>query len=215
MFKEIIEQQKRTALVYEAVDEVLRMLGLAEKMFDEVCSTLLAEEKADVNVDQVDREINAGERLVRRLIFQHLTVNPQQDLPASLALLSIVHDVERIGDYAKNLLELKQWGSLSQGEGAATCGELHSMVTPLFAQTREALQDSNADLARQVMQRHEEVKKISDKIVAATMQDETGQDAVLQALASRFMRRVSAHLSNVASSVANPLDQLSGKVAVE
>jgi phosphate uptake regulator len=33
------------------------------------------------------------------------------------------------------------------------------------------------------------------------------------ALAARFLRRISAHLSNVASSVANPFDRVSGKEA--
>jgi hypothetical protein len=32
-------------------------------------------------------------------------------------------------------------------------------------------------------------------------------------MAVRFLRRISAHLSNVASSIANPLDRIGGKEA--
>ena len=43
--------------------------------------------------------------------------------------------------------------------------------------------------------------------------DGRSNDAVPFALAVRFLRRTSAHLSNVASSVVNPFDRLSGKEA--
>jgi hypothetical protein len=46
------------------------------------------------------------------------------------------------------------------------------------------------------------------------MEDEdAGRDAVLFTLTSRYLRRVSGHLSNVSSSVVNPLDQLAGRAA--
>ena len=43
--------------------------------------------------------------------------------------------------------------------------------------------------------------------------DGQSNDAVPFALAARFLLRASAHLSNVASSVVNPFDKLSGKEA--
>ncbi len=40
-----------------------------------------------------------------------------------------------------------------------------------------------------------------------------GREAIVYAVASRYMRRVSGHLSNVATAVINPVDQLAGKEA--
>ena len=64
------------------------------------------------------------------------------------------------------------------------------------------------------MRRHEEIKRQTDEFITAVMEDaQSSREAVLYALASRFLRRISAHLSNVASSIANPLDRVTGKEA--
>ena len=191
------------------------MLERAEQMFGVVCGKLL-ENGVDVDIGQSDEDINVGERMVRRMVFQHLMVNPHQDLTTSLSLISIVHDVERIGDYAKSLLELNQWLNLCSAEGryATMCREIHGAVMPFFGLTLRALRDWDAEAAREVMEKHLEVKKRTDEVVKAAMEDEeAGRDAVLFTLTSRYLRRVSGHLSNVSSSVVNPLDQLAGRVS--
>jgi len=216
MFKEMIESRRRSALVFDALQEVLDMLNHAERMFAVTAHTLLTDEEVVGDVDREDREINTGERMVRRMILEHLTLNPDQDLPASLALISIVHEVERIGDYAKHLVELSQWSGLCSGESpyGSQCREIHAMIAPLFGQVQKAMQESDAEAARQVMRRHVEIKERTDVFMGAIMEDaESNREAVLYTLASRYLRRISAHLSNVASCVANPLDRVSGKEA--
>jgi len=37
------------------------------------------------------------------------------------------------------------------------------------------------------------------------------REAAVYALASRYLRRISAHMANIASSLVNPLDQVTGK----
>ena len=193
------------------------MLERAQHMFGASCGTLLSCDNADmdVDVDREDRDINAGERLVRRMIFQHLTINPEQDLPTSLALVSIVHDVERLGDYAKNLTELNRWSDLCAGDTDCSrmCREIHEMIAPLFGQVIEAFRKSDTEVARQVMRRHVEIKERTDVFVESVMHYPDSKEAVIYSLASRFLRRTSAHLSNVASSLVNPLDRISGKEA--
>ena len=211
MFKEIVAANKRTSLLVDAFEEVVQMVERTERMFNAACMALTSGgEKADISAD--DRAINEGERLVRRLVTQHLTINPQQDLPASLALFSIVHDVERLGDYAKSLTELCKWQNAANGDDAGQ--NLHQQIAPLFGQLLEALREEDADLARQVMRTHEEVKIASDDFVASVMEQNVGDRyTVVQVMAVRFLRRISAHLSNVASSIANPLDRIGGKEA--
>lgn len=216
MFKEIIQTDKRTTLLYDAIHEVLGMLGRAERMFDLACSSLLDNAGNSAEVQREDREINSSERIVRRMIFEHLTLNPQQDLPTSLSLLSIVHDIERSGDYAKSLIELSEWADLDRGASAyaESCRALQGAIAPLFPQVIEALRDSNIDLARGVMRQHEKIKEQSSALIEQLIKDDgRSNDTVPFALAARFLRRISAHLSNVASSVANPFDRLSGKEA--
>ena len=186
------------------------MVERAERMFDTACTAFMSDQERDVDISAEDRAINEGERMIRRLVTQHLTINPKQDLPASLALFSIVHDVERIGDYAKSLSELCQWQSDSEGSEAGR--QLHEKIAPLFGQLLQALRDEDVDAARQVMRTHEEVKIASDTFVTGAFQDEaSNRHTVVQVMAVRFLRRISAHLSNVASSVVNPLDRIGGK----
>ena len=214
MLKELLSKQK-SSLVYEAIEEILKMLEGAGRMFAISCDFDSSDEESAQILAQSDREINMGERLVRRLIFQHLTVNPQYDLPASLAILSIIHDVERLGDYAKSLFELNQWGDLcSKGSlHRKRYAEIRVLVEPLFSSTMDALGYDDADAAREIMRKHENIKSLTDDFVSDLVQNsESGPDAVLYALASRFLRRTSGHLSNVASSITNPLDRVGGKV---
>ena len=214
MFKNLTGADKRTALLVDAISEIVGMLEKARRMVSSSCSSGLADADARAQMEKDDHDINAGERQVRRMILQHLTLNPDQDLSTSLAVISVVHDVERLGDYAKNLAELNQWGSLWAGEDdcAYICREIADNIDPMFARTLEALREDDAELARQVMRKHEEIKKRTDAIVSGVIERAgEGREAVLYTLASRFLRRISAHLSNVASSVVNPLDRVGGK----
>ena len=218
MFKEIIDTRKRTSLLYDALQQALEMMAAGERMFVASCDALLSGEAPQLDIARSDRDINAGERLVRRLIFQHLTLNPQQDLTASLALTTVVYDIERIGDYAKSLLELRDSGMVLREGGDDTEGfrSLRAMVQPQFVRTSQAFLDDDADAAREVMEVHERVKVQADELTAsAAAAIQEGSMTPLFPLAIRFLRRVSAHLSNVASSVVNPLDQIAAKATGE
>ena len=214
MFKDVIETRKRTALLYEAIEEVITMLERTERMFGVVCASVLTGDKVVVDVEREDRDINAGERLVRRLILQHLTLNPDQDLSTSLALLSVVHDIERVGDYAKNLVELNQWAHLFEGDSlyAQQCRDIHQLIEPCFGQILEALREDEAEVARKVMRQHEIIKQQTDVFLKNVMESvDDQQAAVLYTLVSRYLRRTSAHLSNIASGIVNPFDRIAGK----
>ena len=208
MFK-IFAKSRQSKLLYDALDEALKMLERTERMLAVAWTFPAAEEDIFQQVEKQDEEVDMAERLVRRLILEHLAINPERDLPASLALLSVVHEIERLGDYAQSLLELNQWHRLCAGEGyyAEQCAEIHRMIVPLFSQTRQALQESDKALATEVMQRHIKTKKRTDQVLETVMKEtQVGRDTLVFVLAVRLLRRMSAHLSNVASSVANPLD---------
>src|SRR5690625_3782393 len=50
-----------------------------------------------------DHQVNEGQREIRRELVVHASVHGAIDTPAILIYMSIVKDVERVGDYAKNL----------------------------------------------------------------------------------------------------------------
>ena len=65
-------------------------------MYETASKILLDSELDGAAVVRSDKEINAGEHLVRKMIFEHLTLNLDHDLSTSLALLMMLSVVEII-----------------------------------------------------------------------------------------------------------------------
>ena len=103
MLKEFFNLLKSDSLYEQALVESYEMLDIDLSMFTESVRSLRKSDSADINIDiyDMDKKINSFERDVRRKIMTHLTVNPQQDLSSGLVLVSVVIDIERIGDYTK------------------------------------------------------------------------------------------------------------------
>ena len=86
-------------------------------------------------------------------IMEHLAVHPGGDMPACLTLMSLVKDAERIGDYCKNLYEVRA----VLGKGLSTelldsdVKAVHARILETFAQTRKALGKGDASVAREVV----------------------------------------------------------------
>ena len=54
----------------------------------------------------MDKKINEFERDVRRKVMTHLAIGGKEDIGSGLVLVSVVIDIERIGDYTKNIYDL-------------------------------------------------------------------------------------------------------------
>ena len=192
---------------------ILRMGGMVEQQLAEAITALVKRDpELAARVIQDDKPVDRLEHEVDHLVMRLLALRQPMavDLRLITASLKISSDLERIGDYAKSLSELCQWQSDSEGSDAGR--QLHKKIAPLFGQLLQALRDEDVNAARQVMRTHEEVKIACDTFVTGAFQDEaSNRHTVVQVMAVRFLRRISAHLSNVASSVVNPLDRIGGK----
>jgi phosphate uptake regulator len=164
-----------------------------------------------------DRQLNKYERSVRRKILTHFSVSPNPDINLGLILTSIVIDIERIGDYTKNIVEL----AVTLPE-VFDGGELHEeilalevVVDGMFGNMVPALKESNVDLARKILKEHKNVSGRVERGLQLLRSDQVlrGQSgrAVTAALYLRYLKRVSAHLKNVATSVLNPYHRIGYK----
>ncbi|MDA0709457.1 MAG: PhoU domain-containing protein [bacterium] len=202
---------KDIGLLNDAIEEACRMITESEGMFGAACGAMFEGKKSPIDVVERDENIDIGERMVRRLVFQHIMMNPDQDLPSALALVSVVHDAERIGDYNKSLLYLSRWRSANfmQHPQAKNCAELRVIIAPMIGQTLKTIRDGDAAIARIVMAQNLVVKERTHGIQEALLQSAEGRrEDVVCSSCAQYLRRISAHLSNIASSVANPFDQL-------
>jgi Na+/phosphate symporter len=204
-------KQNRSHLIDQAHKEIETMLDKAHQVFG-IAWQILTEGAESDRLSKLDQDINSGERLVRRLVIEHLTLNPDQDLPTSLTLVSIVHDVERLGDYAKSIAELRDMSdaTLSEDGLGQRCRDVQAKIVPMFRLAIDGISEDDEEKAADLMARHREIKAKTDSITADGIGNEQSNRADLMAVVvSRYLRRVSAHLSNVVSSVVNPFDLIS------
>jgi phosphate transport system protein len=141
-------------------------------------------------------------------------VSRDADLQASLVLVSIVIDIERIGDLTKNIVDLalQHPGKLACGSFENDMRKIETTVRTMFALLIEALPAADVAKAKEVMSEHWWIGRRADEIlnalIARSDKELVCNEAVSTALYVRFLKRISAHLMNIASSVVNPFDRI-------
>jgi len=216
MFKQFFELFRKDNMLQQAYDRSLEMLQTDREMFLAASSSLREHDDARIELDiyAKDQMINAYEREVRRKVLTHLALTSSQSIAAGLALVSIVVDIERIGDLTKNIVDLalRHPGKLTCGNLEEDIRKIETTVKTMFTLLIEALPSGDVEKAKEVMSEHWWIARRSDEIINALIArsepDLVCSEAVSTALYVRFLKRISAHLMNIASSVVNPFDRI-------
>ena len=141
-FFDLLKDQR--PLLQDAEAKTHEMLRSTQEMFRLAVASLREESYAPVRqkLRFMDLQINQGEQEVRQKVFQYLSIAQSKDLLSGLRLLTIVIDLERIGDYTKNMSELESIfpGRLEPGEHEAVLDEVLDRTMRLFRQTQGVLQ---------------------------------------------------------------------------
>lgn len=213
MFAEVWKFWRKETLIDKAEEEVERMLIIAKDMFKIAMSVLLEKEKSKADIYKMDQGLNAIQMDVRRKILEHLSINPAMDITASLVLITIVVDIERLGDYSKNVLDLSQEiGSKLEGDYFDEARKLKSVLEPLFGETATVIKGMDKDAAAQTMQKCTDIAKLCDELLIRLLDGKLGaKKAILATLLFRYLKRIASHLKNVASSVVNPFARIGYK----
>jgi phosphate uptake regulator len=159
---------------------------------------------------KTDREINLAQQQVRRDLMVHASVNPTVDLAETLAYMSIVKDVERVGDYAKNLYDLAKYGAdFTAAEDVEYLAGYRDRVGQLMCDAIEVFETHDADAAGALITAGDDYFDEFDKNVkAAFISDGPASDAVARTLYFRFLKRITAHVMNFLTSLVAPIDRL-------
>ncbi|HEX9699308.1 MAG TPA: PhoU domain-containing protein [Acidobacteriota bacterium] len=201
---------EKSTLIDAAFRDLSAMLQQGAKMFDLALASLLDNAELTADLNELDDVVDEGERMIRRTVLEHLSVSPNKQLVASLILVSIVQDAERIGDFARGLAEVIDLAKSPRGgpfadELRAIAGRLR----PQFEACEKAFRDDDSALAREVSSEHIRIKSDLDAFTARVADsDLTADMAVVYGGAARILRRISAHISNICSSVSQPYDRL-------
>lgn len=212
-FKELFSSEN---LLDSAFKTTLTMMEFDYKMYDAARKTLRESDTDELPFDirKTDRKINKYEREVRRQVMTHLTIAGTQNLAPGLALISIVIDVERIGDYTKNIVGLATLHKhrLHGGVYEQILQEIEAVNEECFTKVIRILKTQDKQAAREVMQLEEDTAKkaesITTDLVRGVDKKLSTSDAVTVCMYARFLKRINAHLTNIASSTVNPFPRI-------
>ena len=140
------------------------------------------------------------------------------DLPNGLVLINMVVDIERIGDYTKNILDLALLhpSTIKAEEFSEELHQVEQEVLSRFSKTLEAIHTQDAEVARNMLDTYKEtLSGVSDSVVNGIISGEIklGNETNTAALAlyARYLKRIGAHLKNITTVLVNPFDAVGYK----
>jgi Na+/phosphate symporter len=219
MIKEILSVFKANTLMDRAFQRSYDMLDLTYKMYLQAKEVLRNTEHTELEFDISDEdiEVNKYQREVRKDVFNHLVLTDGEQLSSGLVLVSIVIDLERIGDFTKNIVEIAQnhpqrlHGGIFEDELI----RIEDSVAENFCRTVEVFKSSDEEAARKLIKDFKWISKVSDESLMALVKQAdpsiTSGSAAALALYFRSLKRINAHLRNVATSVVNPFHRIGYK----
>jgi len=221
IFREIVNLWKSEDLLSQAWDESYKMMMLSNEMFTQAIKYLREGENDETirMLKKRDVEINTFQRDVRKKVVTHYAISQDiEDLPNGLVLLNMVVDVERVGDYTKNILDLalNHPNIIKSEEFSEDLYHVEQEVISRFSKTLEAIHTQDADVAQKLLANYKTtLTSISDTIVNGCISGEISlgdeSKTVALALYARYLKRIGAHLKNITTVLVNPFDAVGYK----
>lgn len=194
------------------VSKSISMLGDARHSFDLATIALLTATDADAvarDIRATDQRINDAEQELRSELVVHVSVHGSANVGAALGFALLVKKIERIGDQAKNILDLAEHGvSLADHPETAMLLTERATVSELFADTATLLGDTDLDedhLEEFAQRATEMADELQVKIDGWMHSDRPGFEVVPLAIYHRYLRRIIANLVGVVRTSAEPL----------
>ncbi len=161
-------------------------------------------------VRRTDRGINIAQQEVRRALMMHASISDAIDLPLVLSYMSVVKDIERVGDYAKNIYDLARYGhDFSSAEDLEDLERYREAVGQLIEEVAETFESRDSDRAQRLIGKADGfLEEYDARIKKAYRSKGEAADAVARALYYRFLKRITAHCMNLLTSMVQPIDML-------
>lgn len=216
-FKELIELWRSDNLLTQALNDSHVMLESTQEMFRESVGSLRRSDDGEIKmtVYETDLLVNRYQQEVRKKVLKHLAITGGTNIIPGLILTSIVIDIERLGDYTKNIVDLAI-AHPRRLECAIFEDDIVSIETSageLFDRAIPAVKETDKKTAQELIEGYWWILKKCDEIQTQLIQEAdpgcTPGTAVTIALYSRYLKRIAAHLINILTSVVNPFESIS------
>ncbi len=208
----------QTNVIEECRAEALEMMHLSQEMFVFVERALHEPESEQIKsrVKGKDKDVNRLQDSVRRKIYKHLALSEGKDLLTSLQLHDIAKEIERIGDYSKNIAELAEmvpdgvdWGQYDEGMSTA-----RERVLEMFDLAFRTVESNDARAGIQCEEIYHQIAHFCDDTLERAVtpgKDDSGRvdrSVLALVLMLRYTKRVAAHLRNTVLTVTNPYKRI-------
>ena len=201
-------------LINKSINLFLDMISTDEYLYNEAWRVITTE----ANIDQIpqyfydkDIEVNNQEKEIRRLLFEHLSFKSRRDISGSLVLMSLIKDAERIGDYSKNIFEagILCKGTIKDIKFYERLIPTQKKIADNFPVLTKAFKNSDEKFANEILRKYTPIKRDCDKILHELFEQEvSANEAVVTAMLSRYFKRINSHISNIASGIIYPLNEI-------
>jgi len=194
--------------------QIVTMLQDCRHTFDLAVNALMGgadPSSVGPEIHATDVRVNKAERAVRKQLVVHVSVRGSSaDLPMVLAAMSIVKDAERVGDYCKNIWDLADEGvSLAGADDEATLFGYRDRTSALIGDAARIMADRDAAAADDLLKMLDDLLDEYDAAITAQVESTgTPRDAVPRALFYRYLKRITAHVMNVLTSLVMPVHRL-------
>ncbi len=194
------------------VTKSVAMLGDARHSFDLATMALLTDADANTvsqDVRDTDQRINLAEQELRSELVVHVAVKGTADIGSVLGFTLLLKKIERVGDQAKNILDLAEHGvSLADVPETATLLAERQVLSAFFNEASEFLTASTPD--------HDAIDDYAERVNVAIGQyqaridgyltsERPGREVVPLAIYYRFLRRIAANLVGVVRTSVAPV----------
>ena len=214
MTSEIINMLRGSNLVKKAIDLFVKMINTDEYLYNEAWRVITTEDTIN-RIPQYfydkDIEVNNLEKEIRRLLFEHLSIRPGHDTSGCLALMSLIKDAERIGDYSKNIFEagILYEGNIKNMRFYERIVPTQKQISDSLSVLAKAFKNSDIKLAQGILRNYKPIKRDCDKILNELFEQQVSpNEAVVTAMLSRYFKRINSHVSNIASGIVYPLNEI-------
>lgn len=218
LFQDILKLWRSDDLLSQAWNESFDMLNLSREFFVQSVKTLRKQidNKPIRILKKRDKEINEYQRDIRRKVMTHLVMRGNTtDVPTGLILINMVVDIERVGDYCKNILDLaiSTPKTLKAEKVSEELKMIEEEVLSRFDQTLKALEKQDYEVAQELIETHRRmVTRVSDKLVDNVLKGEitfnSESKAAAVVLYARYLKRIGSHLSNIITTLVNPFEAI-------
>ena len=199
----------------DSIDAKLsEMLTNSMHAYDITMNCLLGDTNLETVRDDLyntDKAINELHREVRREMIIHSAVNSRNlDIPLLLSYMTMSKDIERIGDYCKNLFEIAETGnSFAKGDDLDTYMELKNDIGKLIVYLQSCLNLDDESKVQDLITLGSSLNNDLDEKITALLEDkEKIQHPVATTLFYRYLKRIVSHIVNAATAIIMPTDQI-------